>query len=116
MAGRRQADKNRDGQWFKSLAIWAKHLNMLKKFKTAQRTAEAGTGYFKVKWEDEEVSSDMSLIQVENQNKVVAWGAAYWQYFEQLDKITTFEETPLQLKKQLFKESNSPTGPVIATC
>ena len=31
----------------------------------------------------------------------VAWGAAYWQYFEDLDKIT-FAETNLKLVKQLF--------------
>ncbi|HRX95898.1 MAG TPA: hypothetical protein P5514_03045, partial [Bacteroidales bacterium] len=35
-----------------------------------------------------------------------------WQYFEDLDKITP-HETPLSLKKQLFVERNTPSGPVI---
>jgi uncharacterized protein YfaS (alpha-2-macroglobulin family) len=51
---------------------------------------------------------------VTNPNKVVAWGAAYWQYFEQLDKIKDFRETPLKIKKQLFKEINTDAGPVIS--
>jgi uncharacterized protein YfaS (alpha-2-macroglobulin family) len=36
----------------------------------------------------------------------------YWQYFEQLDKITP-AQTPLSISKKLFCEVNTPTGPVI---
>jgi len=74
---------------------------------------EAGTGYFKKAWDGKSVKAEMGTVQVENPNNVVAWGAIYWQYFEDLDKITTFEETPLTLKKQLFKETNTARGPVI---
>ena len=74
---------------------------------------EAGTGYFKTSWNEGDIEANMSQIKVTNPNKVVAWGAAYWQYFEQLDKIDTFEETPLTLKKQLFKEENTDKGPVL---
>ncbi len=81
------------------------------KLKIAQQQAEAGTGYFKAQWSGKEISADMATVKVSNPNKSVAWGGIYWQYFEQLDKIKTFEETPLKLKKQLFKEVNSPTGP-----
>jgi uncharacterized protein YfaS (alpha-2-macroglobulin family) len=42
----------------------------------------------------------------------VAWGAAHWQYFEQLDKITP-AETPLKLKKELFKQVNGENGPLL---
>ena len=41
-----------------------------------------------------------------------SWGAAYWQYFEDLDKITA-SETPLKLIKKLFIEKNSDKGPVL---
>ncbi len=84
-----------------------------KEVKPKKKNVEAGTGYFKTAWDGKKVSNDMSTIEVTNPNNVVAWGAVYWQYFEQLDKITTFEETPLTLKKQLFREENSPTGPVM---
>jgi len=73
---------------------------------------EAGTGYFRTSWSGDEIKPGMANITVENKNEVAAWGAMYWQYFEQLDKITP-HDTPLNLKKELFLEQPSPTGPVI---
>jgi uncharacterized protein YfaS (alpha-2-macroglobulin family) len=73
---------------------------------------EAGIGYFKTSWSGEEIKSELSTVKVENKNNVVAWGALYWQYFEQLDKITP-HQTPFNLKKELFLETPSSTGPVI---
>ena len=73
---------------------------------------EAGTGYFKTAWQAGEIKSDMGRITLSKTDDGVAWGAAYWQYFEQLDKITP-AETPLKLKKQLFKQENTDRGPVI---
>lgn len=73
---------------------------------------EAGTGYFKTAWQAGEIKSDMGKITISKSDEGVAWGAAYWQYFEQLDKITP-AETPLKLKKQLFKQENTDRGPVI---
>ena len=40
------------------------------------------------------------------------WGAVYWQYFEDMDKITA-AATPLLLKKKLFLERASDRGPVL---
>ncbi len=72
---------------------------------------EAGTGYFKTSWNKEAITPEMGKVTVKKNDKGVAWGGLYWQYFEQLDKITP-AETPLKLKKQLFVQENSPTGPV----
>src|SRR5258705_12041319 len=41
-----------------------------------------------------------------------SWGGIYWQYFEDLDKITT-ASTPLKLVKKLFVEKNTDRGPVL---
>ena len=71
---------------------------------------EAGTGYFKTKWEAADVRPEMAKVEITNPNKVVAWGAMYFQYFEQLDKITDFQETPLKINKQLFKEVKTDMG------
>ena len=84
-----------------------------KQITAAQKTPEAGTGYFKTSWNGKEVQADMANIKVKNPNKQPAWGAVYWQYFEDLDKVTTFKETPLIIDKQLFKETNSDKGPVM---
>ncbi|AYB34312.1 alpha-2-macroglobulin family protein [Chryseolinea soli] len=73
---------------------------------------EAGTGYFKTAWQAGEITNGMGNITVTKSDDGVAWGAAYWQYFEQLDKITP-AETPLKLKKDLFLQQNTDRGPVI---
>lgn len=73
---------------------------------------EAGTGYFKTSWKPEEITNSMGDIKVTKSDKGIAWGAVYWQYFEQLDKITPYE-TPLKLQKKLFVERITKAGPVI---
>ncbi|MBT8325302.1 MAG: alpha-2-macroglobulin, partial [Winogradskyella sp.] len=74
---------------------------------------EAGTGYFKTSWTGEAITSDMANVNINKKNKGIAWGAMYWQYFEDLDKITS-ADTPLQLKKKLFLKSNTDTGEQIS--
>lgn len=73
---------------------------------------EAGTGYFKTSWSGKEIRPDMGVVKVTKKDDGVSWGALYWQYFEQLDKITP-SKTPLNLKKQLFVQRMTATGPVI---
>lgn len=73
---------------------------------------EAGTGYYKTSWNAPEITPEMGRVKVVKRDDGVAWGAVYWQYFEQLDKITP-AETPLKLNKQLFVERTSATGPVM---
>jgi uncharacterized protein YfaS (alpha-2-macroglobulin family) len=73
---------------------------------------EAGTGYFKTAWTGKEITPEMGYITVTKPDAGIAWGGIYWQYFEDLDKITP-HETPLKLEKKLFIERNTPTGPVM---
>lgn len=70
---------------------------------------EPGTGYFKKSWDGSLVNNDMGKIKVTRKGEGPAWGAVYWQYFEQLDKITP-HETPLKLNKQLFLEKFTDAG------
>jgi hypothetical protein len=73
---------------------------------------EAGTGYFKTSWYDETIKPEMATVTISKNTEGVSWGALYWQYFEQLDKITS-AETPLKLNKKLFVERITSSGPVI---
>ena len=70
---------------------------------------EAGTGYFKTSWNDSDIKPEMGSVTVSRKGEGISWGALYWQYFEQLDKITS-AETPLKLKKQLFVEHDTNAG------
>lgn len=75
--------------------------------------AEPGTGYFKKTWTGSDIKpTTMGKIKIEKKDVGVSYGAMYWQYFEQLDKITP-HETPLKIKKQLFLQKNTASGPVI---
>ena len=73
---------------------------------------EAGTGYFKTSWNKKEILPEMGVIKITKKDEGVSWGAMYWQYFEQLDKITP-HETPLKIVKKVFLQENSASGPVI---
>ncbi|MDZ7878214.1 MAG: alpha-2-macroglobulin family protein [Saprospiraceae bacterium] len=79
-------------------------------FEIAEKDKEAGTGYFKTTFPKDNISSKQADIEVKNPNKSVSWGAMYWQYFENLDKIKDFKETPLTIVKQLFKQENADKG------
>ncbi|MCB0706184.1 MAG: alpha-2-macroglobulin [Saprospiraceae bacterium] len=79
----------------------------------AQKGAQAGTGYFKTHFNGEDVSKEMATVEVSNPNKGIAWGAVYWQYMEDLDKIEHFEETPLKIVKQVYKVTLADWGEVL---
>ena len=74
---------------------------------------EAGTGYFKTSWKGDEIETQMAGVQLRKKGEGFAWGALHWQYFEDLDKITS-AETPLQLKKKLYLKRNTDTGEEIS--
>jgi len=70
---------------------------------------EAGTGYFKTSWNGDEITSEMGKVTLSKKDDGIAWGGLYWQYFEDLYKITS-AETPLKLNKKLFLKQNTDTG------
>ncbi len=78
--------------------------------KNDPRDVEAGTGYIKKTFLNENIHKDLATIKIKNENSSVAWGAAYYQYFEQLDKIKTFADTPLKLNKKLYKVLSTAKG------
>ncbi len=81
-----------------------------KEVDTKKIEKEPGTGYFKINYPKNEITKDKADIKLKNDGKTIAWGAVYWQYFENLDKITTFKETPLKIEKQLYKQVKNDKG------
>ncbi|RLD60876.1 MAG: hypothetical protein DRJ01_08930, partial [Bacteroidetes bacterium] len=73
---------------------------------------EKGTGYFKTSWSKNEIKPQMGNVTLTSNDDHLAWGAVYWQYFEQLDKITS-HKTPLSITKKLFIEKKTKSGKVI---
>lgn len=95
---------------------------------------QAGTGYFKKVFDGPFVNPSMGNITVTvtshpedgsaGKNGGIpgsktagtpAWGAVYWQYFDNLDKITPpgGTKTALRLVKKIFVERNTDRGPVL---
>lgn len=78
------------------------------------KKTEAGTGYFKERIPGKDIRPEMGNITVHTSGKIQegqpTWGAVYFQYFEDMDKIEA-HNTPLALDKQLFLKQNTPSGP-----
>jgi uncharacterized protein YfaS (alpha-2-macroglobulin family) len=76
-------------------------------------TVEAGTGYYKTSWNSNEIEPKMAEVKLTKKGSGIAWGSLYWQYFEDLDKITS-AETPLKLNKTLYIKTNTDKGEEIS--
>ena len=74
--------------------------------------AQAGTGYFKTSWPTAEIKPAQGKVILTKPDAGVAWGALYWQYFEDLDKVTA-AATSLSLERQLYREVRTAGGPVL---
>ncbi|MDR2121924.1 MAG: hypothetical protein LBP34_02250 [Flavobacteriaceae bacterium] len=72
-------------------------------------TAEQASGYIKKSWNAEQIKPEMGMITVEKTSPGVAWGGIYWQYFEDLDKITKADSN-IKMQKQLFRKVNTDKG------
>jgi len=82
--------------------------------KLAEAKLEAGSGYFKTSWNANEITPKMADISIKNTSEVTQFGGYYWQYFEQLDKITNEEhKNDIQLYKELFLKKNTDNGPTL---
>ena len=83
------------------------------------QSVEAGTGYFKQTITAAEVRPDMGKVTVSASEgftssetltkSSIGWGEMYWQYVQELDKVTG-QSGPLKITKKLFVEKMTATG------
>ena len=78
--------------------------------KIQPETTQAGTGYYKQTWPAAEVTPAQGRVSITKTSAGPAWGALYWQYFEDLDQVTP-AATPLSLERQLLRETRTAAGP-----
>ena len=76
------------------------------------KSAQSGSGYVKTSWDKTEIKPEMGTIEVKKTSPGVAWGAAYWQYFEDLDKISS-ANTSIKFNKKLYLKQNTANGPTL---
>lgn len=71
--------------------------------------SEKGTGYIKQSWGKSEINNDLARVSIDKSGATPSFGAMYWQYYEDLDKISQ-QKTGLAVDKKLFKENVSDKG------
>ncbi|HRI01796.1 MAG TPA: MG2 domain-containing protein [Saprospiraceae bacterium] len=69
-----------------------------------KQAASEVLGYAKTSFDAKSLTASMSSIQIKNENRSIAWAGAYYQYFEQLDKIQFSQESSLKLNKEYYKK------------
>lgn len=74
---------------------------------------EAGTGFFKTTINPDKITPEMSNITINKIGAGISWGAVYFQYFEDLNKIRHSGEGQLKVSKKLFVETKTEKGPVL---
>ena len=79
---------------------------------------EAGTGYVRSVIDGDRLGPDKGNIKINisspgtKESGSISWGAAYWQYFEHMDRITA-SASPLSIVKRILRERNTDKGPVL---
>jgi uncharacterized protein YfaS (alpha-2-macroglobulin family) len=74
--------------------------------------SQAGTGYIKTTWTEEQIKQGLGKVELTNTSTLVSWGALHWQYLENLDKIKT-SETNIQLQRKYFIKTATANGTVL---
>ncbi len=74
-------------------------------------STEAGTGYFKETIPVTEIKADMGKVTVAKADKGIGWGAMYWQYYQELDKIQG-QSGALKVSKKLFVMNGATMMPI----
>lgn len=69
--------------------------------------------YYINQWTGDEVNTSLAKIKVDNPNDFEVWGAAYWQYYEDLDQIQPSDNNPLRITKKIYKVSYDKNGEVL---
>lgn len=59
------------------------------------------SGYMSQRWNGEEVTTNMAEVKIEKRTDGIAWGALYWQYFEDMNKIES-SAMGIRLKREYF--------------
>lgn len=64
-------------------------------------------------WNGTEVKPEMAKVTLSKQGEGIAWGALHWQYYEDLDKITTHKNDQIKITKELMLEVQTASGPLL---
>lgn len=70
---------------------------------------EQGTGYYKTSWSGTEIKPALGNIKLQKEDDGSAWGAAYYQYYEDINAVKG-NTGSLSISKSLFVKENTAKG------
>lgn len=77
-------------------------------------SSEAGSGRFRKEWERTEIKNEMSRIRIapvqSHDTSSFSWGALYYQYEENLDKIKKHDDAQIGVDREFFIERKGERG------
>ena len=76
----------------------------------AQSAQEAGTGYYRMQLPATFVSPSLATVELRNRGRSISWGAMYWQFTEDIDRVVADNEGPLGLDRRVFRMVNTDAG------
>lgn len=80
----------------------------------AMKSSEAATGFFQKNWKKGELSNDVQFVNIENNLSDVVWGAAFWQYYKEINKIEAYKSPFLSVSRDLFIKKVGTSGEVLS--
>ncbi|MDR3217912.1 MAG: hypothetical protein LBU22_02875 [Dysgonamonadaceae bacterium] len=92
--------------------VGGQNLNVLRDVNDLKVPVETASGYIKQSWKAQQISPEMGTVKIEKTSPGTAWGGMYWQYFEDLDKITSADSN-VKIEKQLFVKKNTDKGLIL---
>lgn len=73
------------------------------------KSSVPGVDYIKQSWSGSDITSGMGRVSISKTSEGTSWGTMYWQYYEDLDKVTD-QKGVLNVDKKLFVEQSSING------
>lgn len=73
------------------------------------KSSVPGVDYIKQSWSGSDITSGMGRVSISKTSEGPSWGTMYWQYYEDLDKVTD-QKGVLNVDKKLFVEQSSING------
>ncbi|MDR0193536.1 MAG: hypothetical protein LBI73_00310 [Myroides sp.] len=75
--------------------------------------AQMGSGYIKKSWSKAEMTAKKGVVELTKTSPGIAYGAMYWQYFEDAAMVKATTESAVGMKKGLFVKTNTDKGQVL---
>ncbi|WP_255493662.1 alpha-2-macroglobulin [Myroides sp. WP-1] len=77
-----------------------------------EASEQRNAGYYKKVWNGSDIQDKMGIVELDKKSAGVAYGAMYWQYFEDLSKVSK-SGTGIVFDKQLMIKANTDKGQVL---